>query len=314
VVALPKITFAMIELADPKDCNDRKKGWKRLKFQDITPELAKRRKVPSLNGKTVESVGEDLIQNVKGVNAHWYLLSGHHGRLYAADIDRFTNPYDYYSKQDFAGFFNNDYHHGRWEKVWRDPARLELAADSLADPDWRKRNRKVGAHFDHELYLSTTAHAPSIHTGDQFFQTNPLIDSHLQSRRKNRCLGLILSACNTLSFTAVRKYWQANYPDSIIFGTFRTIGHGYQVTNAIARSRMTDRKFWRSPSEVLTGDDACEELAMQIARKFPRSRRDFGIGFIWKGNLWVSRFAKGKTKVEKYTATADLPLSKAPWS
>ena len=313
VLAKPKITFAMIELADPKDCNDRKRLWKRLKFQDITPEVAARAKVPSLNGRKTETIGLNLIQGMKSVNAHWYLLSGHHGRLYSDDMNRFKNSYDYFSQQDYAGFFNNEYHHGRWIKLWRDPARIKQAADALANPDWRDANKKMAKHFDYELYLTTTAEAPDSITGGQFDQVNPLLVSRMQPRRSSKCLGIILSACNTLSFSAVRKYWQSNYPNSVIFGTFRTIGHGYQVTNAIARAKLTNAKFWRQPSDVLVDEGVREDLVMQIARKFPRSRREFGIGIIYDGKVYVSRLIDGKNRVDEFAAGADLPRSKEEW-
>jgi hypothetical protein len=135
----------------------------------------------------------------------------------------------------------------------------------------------------------------------------------MKARRSAKCLGLITSACNTLAFTSVRKYWVANYPDAIIFGTFRTIGHGWQVTNAIAGAKMTTGAFWRDPASVLKTDADCEELALQIALKFPRSRRDFGIGFIYKGKVYMSRYSRRKTSVEVYAAGADLPHSKEAW-
>ncbi len=117
--AKPGITFAMLELANPADCNRRRGQWKRYKFKDVTPILAKRSRVPSLNGSQV-ATGRKVIAKLEDVVADWYMLSGHHGRLFAEDTEIYNRPngtWDsdaYYDKLEYAGFFNNDYHHGPW--------------------------------------------------------------------------------------------------------------------------------------------------------------------------------------------------------
>lgn len=312
VVRKSPVTFAMIELSDPTDCNDRKRLWRRMGFKDITPGLAKKTKVPSLNGEKAVSIGKDLIKDMKSVNAHWYLLSGHHGRLYAKDIEGFANNHNYYNNTDYAGFFNNDYHHGRWSFAWRDAARLDEIERKLVDPVERHKHKKLVAHFDNELYLNTTSKAPKPIA--RFKQDNPLLDDAIKAKRSNKCLGIIISACNTLAFKEVRKFWQGYYPNSVFFGTFRTIGYGYQVTNAIARSSMTNTKFWRDPSSVLASQADCVRLAKQISMKFPRSRRDLGIGMMFKGKVYLPHYERGKVTIEVLHADDDLPYSSDPWT
>lgn len=311
VIRKRPVTFAMIELADPKDCNDRKRLWRRLKFKDVTPEVAHLAKVPSLNNSSALSPGKRLIEGMRWINADWYLLSGHHGRLYASDADAYTNYYDYAARLDHAGFFNNEYHHGRWSLITREPGMQEKLKAGMADPEWRKKYRKYVLHIERELYLSTTPEAPKVLA--DFPQTNPLLEPAMQPARAVRCRGIIISACNTLAFVSTRKFWSRYYPDAAFIGSLKTIGHGYWITNAVAGAKMTDAGFWTDPTSVLKSNSDCIELVRQMSMKYPSSRRDFGIGLMYKGNVFVPRYQRRKLRIDVCAADDPLPYSKDPW-
>ena len=260
------ITFAMIEFADPADCNSRKTTWQGYNFQDVTPMYASRSTVPTLDDGEAAN-GRQMLQQLGSVNADWYMVSGHHGAIYHADVLAFpddpSTPLNWADQQPFCGFFNESYHGSYWESA------------SSQNPTPTKGDTT------NAIYIRTTPAAPQ--SAATFDQTNPLLDStHTPPK------GIILSACNTLIYKAARTTWANTYSSAVIIGTVAKIVSGTWVTNAIAAAKMTDENFWRDPQSILDQSGMPEQLATQLAQNFPSSSR---IGVVYKQTLYF----KGKS-------------------
>jgi hypothetical protein len=266
-IAQAPITFAMIELAEVPDCNSRKSTWVGYGFKDVTPEFGAQSTVPSLNGGKVKQ-GRTMLQEMASIDADWFMISGHHGAIYASDYDLLSggpkmDAEAIVNGEDFCGFFNESYHEGRWEHASRD------------DPD-----KKADAN---EIYLRTTGAAPSSianHT-----QNNPLAD-RASGASAPTPKGIILSACNTLIYKSARTFWNANFPNAVIFGPVSRIVSGTWVTNAIASAQMTTESFWRDPQSILDQAGMCEKLEKQLTAGFPKEDGS-KIGFLYKGTLFI---------------------------
>lgn len=295
------LTFAMIELSDPTDVNDRRRTWlgRAYRYRDVTPVFNSWSKIPSLNGKIAVSAQTlKSLDEMRKIDADWYMLSGHHGRLYADDmfLPCFSDSKDHINRQDHTGFFNNEYHHGRWEQAYRkrpssgekDLANWNEASDWDPHSDatyrrvnkrlkkWddvpytRKMRRKMIDHLEREHYLSCTGEPSALLA--PFSTENPVLEPSVQAKRATRCKGVILAACNTLNYAATRKTWHAYFPNAVVIGTGGRIAAGYQLTNAIYKSRMCNRSFWENPGSVLTDESKLEELAKSLAAGFPRGK------------------------------------------
>jgi hypothetical protein len=275
-IAQAPITFAMIELAESPDCNSRKSTWVGYGFKDVTPEFGTQSTVPSLNGSQVTQ-GRTMLQEMASIDADWFMLSGHHGALYKSDYARISGGSTMdleaiVNGEEFCGFFNESYHEGRWEHATRDDP------DSTTNPP---ANLDMGKLHANEIYLRTTDAAPSsiaTHTQD-----NPLVDRATGASAPTP-KGIILSACNTLIYKSARTFWNANFPNAVIFGPVSRIVSGTWVTNAIASAQMTNESFWRDPQSVLDQAGMCEKLEKQLTAGFPSSSK---IGFLYKGTLFM---------------------------
>jgi hypothetical protein len=276
-IAKAPITFAMVEVADSADCNSRKSHWQNYGFKDVTPDFGSQSTVPSLNGSKV-AAGRAMLRKMASIDADWFMLSGHHGAVYASDYaflsgGSSTPDFDaIINGEDFCGFFNESYHEGRWEH------------SSRSDPDATGNPPKKGNMSDlisNEIYLRTTAVAPSSianHTQD-----NPMVDRAAAASAPTP-KGIILSACNTLIYKSARTFWNANFPNAVIFGPVSRIVSGTWVTNAIASAAMTDESFWRDPQSILDQAGMCEKLEKQITAGFPSSSK---IALMYKGTLFI---------------------------
>jgi hypothetical protein len=316
-IAKTPITFAMIELADPSDCNSRRSGWLNYGFKDVTPKFASQSQVPSLNDSQV-APGRKMLELMASVNADWYMLSGHQGALYAHDYFLFNgadgnmDPVRLVNEEEFCGFFNESYHEGRWMHSKRtDPdATTKESPDAHPGADKETPEKDVAAHRANELYLRCTPPAPkdmALHT-----QNNPYLDgvtSTTMVERLGRCKGLILSACNTLIYLSNRATWSAFFPNSVIFGTYSRIANGVWVTNSIASAAMTDENFWRDPPSVLDQTGNCEKLATQLMSNYAGTDRA-GICFIYKGTLYLPLRDKKNRKIEVKVQPAANPFTK----
>jgi len=267
-IAKAPITFAMIELADSADCNARKSQWLSYGFKDVTPKFSARSTVPSLNGAMVAQ-GRGMLKDMASIAADWYMVSGHHGALYASDYGRFNTPDGRMdqrritNEEEYCGFFNEAYHESYWEHAARD------SHDAAALP---------GTPAD-SIYLRTTDAAPAdIASHDQ---DNPVFDATSAAPSPK---GIIISACNTLAYRSARKTWSGYFPQAVIIGPTGRIVTGTWVSNAIASAQMTNESFWRDPQSVLDQAGMCEQLEEQLTANFPKSSK---IGFIYKTMLYL---------------------------
>lgn len=281
-VAKAPITFAMIELAESADCNARKSQWLNYAFKDVTPQFGSQSAVPSLDD-SMAAQGRQMFKDMAGVSADWFMLSGHHGAIYSTDYDRFDDASgnvdvrSLVNGEEYCGFFNESYHKLFWEHATRtDPDAKELS-DSLQNnnsPYLAKFNR----FRDNAIYVRTTDAAPSSVMTQS--QDNPFFDTTAWAPAPK---GIILSACNTLSYLSVRKAWSGLFPKAVIIGPLDRIISGTWVTNAIAAAAMTTEAFWRDPQSILDQSGQCEELEKQLTANFPSSSK---IGLIYKGTLY----------------------------
>lgn len=271
------ITFAMIELADTPDCNARKGQWLRYGFKDVTPLFGSRSSVPSLNDSMVDQ-GRQMLKAMAYVVADWYMVSGHHGCIYADDYNRYTTdgkPWDsdhhnldvnkLYDEEPYCGFFNEAYHKTYWDYGTRD----------YHTP---KSNSSSSSLIAKSIYLRTTDAAPAnIGPTDE---DNPVFDSTSWAPEPK---GFILSACNTLSYKAARKTWSTYFPNAVFIGTTSWIVSGTWVSTAVASAAMTNESFWRNPQSILDQAGMPEQLEKQLTANFPSSSE---ISVLYKGNLY----------------------------
>jgi hypothetical protein len=319
------ITFAMIELSEDKDVNDRRSAWlgRAYRYRDVTPVFNAWSKIPSLNGSVaVSAEAIRSLEEMKKIDADWYMLSGHHGRLYTEDmiLECYSSPIDHANRQDHTGFFNDDYHHGRWEQVTRkrpaagasDPASWNEATpwDPRSDATYRRPNsalkkfedvpytskmrRKMIEHQDRERYLSCTGKPSPVLA--PFATDNPVLEPSMQATRASRCKGVILSACNTLIYRATRLTWQAYFPKAVFIGTGGRIAHGWQLTNAIYKSSMCNKAFWEDPASVLTDKSKVEELARSLAAGFS----NYTVAVMYDRTLVLGKRTGGKIETRAY--------------
>lgn len=294
----PVITFAMFELGNPSDCNARRRAWvhRRYSYRDITPVVNKRNKVPSFYSRGFRNnkglaLGKRVLSELKKTNADWYLLSGHHGRLYSSDWDQSKPLTEYYNKLKYAGFFNNDYHHGRWVEATQTSPKW----NPDTNPDYsRSERKKMKEHLKYELYLGNTEKPPS--TIAPFDMTNPFLEPSMKAKRQGKCKGFIISACNTLIYPSVRKTWHDYYPDSVFIGTFRRIGRGGWVTNAIYKSKYSNKAFWEDPATALSSERKCIDFTYELARHF--KVKHFGLGIMYKSKVYVPFYDQAKRKIK----------------
>jgi hypothetical protein len=213
------------------------------------------------------------------------MLSGHHGAIYSTDYDRFNDASgnvdvrSLVNGEEFCGFFNESYHKLYWEHATRtDPDAKELG-DSL-----QKNNSPYLAKFnrfrDNAIYVRTADAAPgAIMTQSQ---DNPFFDTTAWAPAPK---GVILSACNSLSYLSVRKAWSGYFPNAVIIGPTARIVSGTWVSSALAAASMTNESFWRDPQSILDQPGMCEKLEKQLTANFPSSS---AIGLIYKGTLYLA--------------------------
>lgn len=262
LAAVMPTTFSMLELSNINDCNKLRAYFMKKGFVDLSPKVNGQATV-SFNGSIAKSSGATFISQLQKLPADWLMLSGHHGILYGSDYDNYldaTGDIDTekcYNNNDLAGFFNNDYHHSRWEH------------SSRTDP-----NAKTNVN---EIYCRTTKPASS--TVAPFPQNNPYLPDNAAdlAALKKKCKGIILSACNTLSYKSVRKYWVTNYPDAVIFGTLGKIPMGLYVVNSLASAPSTTREFWENPATFLA---SASDMPQTIIAEINKRARTYGIAIL----------------------------------
>jgi hypothetical protein len=158
--------------------------------------------------------------------ADWYYLSGHQGRQFSADEDRFDTGLDMANTLSRAGFFNEPYHIGRWDK------------GSLEEPDKGERA--------HEVYMTMSE--------DEWVYELGRSDNPLYNAPHENCLGLILVGCNSLTYRSVRSKLNQYFPNAVIIGLISkeiaAINKIMKVVKPLGREFFIDPKWTIDPEEL----------------------------------------------------------------
>jgi hypothetical protein len=215
------ITFAFMEFLSNSDSTTMKGIWKKWKFQDVSPFWADKPTVPTFNDKKYIPQWPDYRKAMVDVRAHWYYISGHHGRRYASDSDAYDNFHDHFHGVDDAGFFNEPYHQGPWDHA------------SYDEPDAKAS--------DNDIYMTSSKKSVFKVLGEN---SNPLYISGPQGQ----CLGLLLVGCRSLTYTADRKRYTQQFPNAVVIGEIS------RESNAILKIKKIADKygaaFFRDPKSV----------------------------------------------------------------
>jgi hypothetical protein len=284
-VIIESASFTMFELSDSADCVKLKSYLVRKGFKDITPVQPGKTSTTSFKGSNAKG-GKDIISKLQATPADWLILSGHHGILYASDYELFgdinvsANLENCLNNNKYAGFFNDDYHHGRWENA------------TQLDPALNSTSQGLSQYYSREIFCSTTDPAsPSI---APFDQQNPYLPG---TALNTKCKGIILSACNTFSYRSVRKKWGDSFPDAVIFGTFARIPEGLRVANALASAPSTTKSFWIDPQAYLnSAPDKPEKFALEISKY--GARQGVSLGMIYQKKAYFPSSSSGNISIQ----------------
>src|SRR5262249_38989796 len=122
--------------------------------------------------------------------ADWYYLSGHHGRQFEQDTERFTNNMEMNNTLSRTGFFNEPYHVGRWHQA------------TLEDP--------YKGESPSEVYMTTSDDDWGTGLGPE--------DNPLYNTPHENCKGLLLVGCNSLINRVTRGMLNKYFPNAVIIG------------------------------------------------------------------------------------------------
>lgn len=270
-------TFTMLELSDIADCNAIRPYLIKKGLKDLSPPVNGKATV-SFNGKLAATNGTSFIDQIEKIHSDWFILSGHHGILYSSEYDKWpetsSDKEDYnrcFNENEYAGFFNNDYHDGHWDKA--------------------SRSKPTAGGSQREIYCSTTSHAPALIA--PFPQKNPFIpaDASLLSAHCAKCKGIILSACNTLVYRSVRMKLVSSFPNAVIFGTLSRIPRGLYVVKSLMAAPSTGKDFWNNPTAFLASKS---DMPMKIAKEIVAQGKNYNIdlGMIYNNKIYMDDVGK----------------------
>src|SRR5215510_12685443 len=101
------LSIAFMEFLSEGDSNMMKQLWLSYGWEDISPIWGNQRNVPTFkDSPAVVEEWPEFQRDMMQCEADWYYLSGHHGRQFAADADRFDSGLDLENFLSRAGFFN----------------------------------------------------------------------------------------------------------------------------------------------------------------------------------------------------------------
>lgn len=221
------LSIAFMEFLSEGDSNLMKQLWRSYGWDDISPIWGHKATVPTFK-QTPSIIAQwpDFQQQMTDCEADWYYLSGHHGRQFAADDDRFENGLDLANYLSRAGFFNEPYHMGRWHSA------------TLEQPD--KGQRKD------EIYMTMSE-------DDWLYELGPS-DNPLYNAPHENCLGVMLVGCNSLAFRSVRAKLNQYFPNAVIIGVISkevaAINKILKVIKPLGREFFIDPKWTIDPEEL----------------------------------------------------------------
>ena len=262
-------TFAILEVLIPWDATNMKSQRRGYGFTDISPLWADKPQVPTfMSDPKVIARWPEFQAEFCGVDAHWYYVSGHHSRQFASDNTDDAEDDARWQKMLLTnratGFFNEPYHVGPWEHHVR-------TGDGPLPPNGPKDVFFHTARDD----LEDPPHP----------RDNPLYH-HVHSAAR----GVMMAACNTLTYTQARKLWAKYFPNAVIMGLLTR-----ESCSSIQYAKIGQKfgkKFYTEPYR----EDITEDL-VKLINPNPRNTEFDRIGVIWKGTLWYRRKDKSVTSI-----------------
>jgi hypothetical protein len=293
-------TFCIVEFLDNSDSKMVKRRWESFGFRDVTPRLGNPRSEVITFKEDKYARQWDTFQAQLGkVQADWYYLSGHHASQFwnSINLDNQGKPFhdfsDFYQNQEEIGFFNEHYHHGRWQ--WHS-----------TQPDRPINTNPL------EIYMSSTdRHSKGLIQpqwgGEPAFQKspgNPLLGDIIDPY----CLGLLLIGCNTLSYRETRRSLSRRFPEAVIIGLVGS-KNSADSTPLIQRIFKTCNRNWfsRPQTDPAHPDQPLDplELARRLNHpvgKFLYALQDI-LGVVYKGKYYfpnVRKINDKKAVIEEY--------------
>lgn len=224
------ITFAFMEFLDPTDSNAVKRRWVRYGFRDVTPMWGQKPVVPTFDRqRKIIDQWPQFQSACESLDAHWYYISGHHGRQFGVDGEGEDNRV-HYNTQAEVGFFNHWYHEGTWKKA------------SPAEPN--KGERPL------EVYMSSTTAPTSRPLGPR--------DNPLYLSPHPNCKGVLMISCNNLIYRQVRLAVHRFFPNAMVIAMLgKNSADAMPLINRFLR--VCKKDFFKDPSTT-DPKDLCAKL------------------------------------------------------
>jgi hypothetical protein len=197
----------------------------------------------------------------------WWYISGHH-----ANHDWPDNKY--YAKNNDVGFFNGAYHHHRgYSNVLKIIPNAIFLTTSVED---------------NSAFKATTAGKDLL---DIQVKPNPLY----KSGKNDKCKGLFLIGCNSLSFLSERLMFQKLFPSAVIFGYFESKAPGapWKHVRAIFKSiKRNVPSFFEDPEKYMKDIEPLEAIVGRLGKKVRWCR----IAAYYKKTLYIPKYNWRKKK------------------
>jgi len=282
IIQRKSLRFGVIEMGSYRDArifskcikncclNDKGKEGiiEKGKATDVSPKIGRGKSFYNYNGgfwpEYKKAIEKPEYSNSKIVTEEpdWWYISGHH-----ANHDWPDNKY--YAKTYDVGFFNGPYHH--------------YYHTSGVTP------RKVKNAIFMTTSLENNSAFKATSTGkdllDNQIRPNPLY----KTGKNDKCKGLFLIGCNTLSFFSERLMFQKFFPNAIIFGYFESKAPGapWKNVKAIFNSiKMSVPSFFEDPEAYIKNVGSLEDVVGNISKK-TKGRR---IAIYYKKTIYVPKY------------------------
>jgi len=288
IVKRKPLRYAVIELGDYRDakvfgqqihraCRNNKGTTVNIekgKAIDVSPRLGKRKTFASSYAKHwpkyKEAIEKPEYSNSKDKTKEpdWWYISGHH-----ANKDWPDNKY--YAKKNDVGFFNTPYHHHH-KKTTSVPKIIPNAIFLTTSRE------------DNSAFKATAAGKDLL---DIQVKPNPVY----KSGKNDKCKGLFLIGCHSLSFLSERLMFQKFFPNAVIFGYFesKTPPAPKQHVRAIFQSiKKNVPSFFEDPEKYMKDVEPLEDIVGRLGRKVTWCR----IGAYYKKTLYVPKYNWRKKK------------------
>ncbi len=259
------ITFCVVEFLDNSDSTMVKRRWEKFGFRDVTPRIGNARsEVATFKKDKYAQQWEDFQEKLGKVYPEWIYISGHHAAQFwaSANVDNNGRPYntneEYRLEQSEVGFFNEDYHLGRWHWIKQTPP--QVITQKPTEIFMSMTNEGGGG-----LLAFETENVPKF----QRSRRNPL----LGELRNPFCMGLLLIGCNTLTYGRVRRALTNSFPEAVVIGLVsKNSANAIPLIQRIFK--VCNRAWFLDPTRA-PGHPSKELDPMELARRinFPVGKR-----------------------------------------